>query len=190
MVVTQMTFQEIPCFKDKEFTQWWHCNYIDMWKRWIPKDIKKSLEIGSFEGMSAIWLMDYCPDIHVTCVDTFSPGFDDVTGEYEQRFERNVAEYGERVTKLKGRSADMLKKIYRQRFDLIYIDGDHTYEAVKKDAELAWPLLRRGGLLIFDDYNNDEFGVRQAVDEFLIATSGQPRCIMREPDDYQMCIEK
>lgn len=181
----------IPCFEGKEFTQYWHCNYIDMWKRWIPKDIKTALEIGSFEGMSAIWLMDYCPDVHITCIDTFSPGFDDVTGEYEGRFDRNIAEYSKRVRKAKGQSATILQTfIAEPRFDLIYIDGDHSYEAVKLDAQLAWPLLKEGGLMIFDDYNNDEFGVRQAVDQFFEIGWARDYEILREPDDYQMCIRK
>lgn len=182
-----MTFQEIPCFVGKEFTQWWHCNYIDMWRRWIPQDTKKALEIGSFEGMSAIWLMDYCPNVKISCVDIFGPAFDDITGEYEHRFDRNISEYEDRVTKLKGRSEDALKAIYRQRFDLIYIDGHHTYEAVKRDIELSWRLLKSGGLMIFDDYDNNDFGVRQAVDEFLYSTDVE---VLREDGDYQMAIRK
>ena len=33
------------------------------------------------------------------------------------------------------------------------IDGDHTYEGVKADFERYAPLVRRGGVIIFDDYN-------------------------------------
>lgn len=174
---------------DKEWTQYWHDNATGMWARWIdPTKHKRALEIGSFEGASAVWLLDMIPNLKITCIDTFESCFDDVTGKYEQRFDRNVAEYGKRVTKLKGRSTDVLKTFSsRKKFDLIYIDGDHTYEAVKKDAELAWPLLRSGGLLIFDDYNNDEFGVRQAVDEFLYCNDAK---ILREDGDYQMAVRK
>lgn len=178
----------IECLEGKEFTQWWHCNYLDMWQRWISKDIKRALEIGSFEGMSAIWLLDYVPGLKVTCVDTFCPGFDDVTGEYEQRFDRNVEEYGNRVTKIKGRSQDVLKTFSkRSKFDLIYIDGHHSYEAVKEDIALTWPLLKKGGMLIFDDYNNLEFGVKQAVDEFLKTVEVE---VLRKRNDYQMAIKK
>jgi predicted O-methyltransferase YrrM len=178
----------IPCLEGKEFTQWWHCNYLDMWQRWIPKDIKRALEIGSFEGMSAIWLLDYCPDAKITCIDVFGPAFDDITGEYEQRFDRNVAEYGKRVTKLKGKSHDCLATFSkRSKFDFIYIDGHHTYEAVKQDIALAWPLLKAGGLMIFDDYDNAAFGVRQAVDEFLVGLNIE---VLRKDGDYQMAIKK
>jgi predicted O-methyltransferase YrrM len=39
----------------------------------------------------------------------------------------------------------------QQRFDLIYIDGSHTYENVYQDSRLAWPLLRPGGHIVWDD---------------------------------------
>lgn len=35
--------------------------------------------------------------------------------------------------------------------DFLYIDGDHTYEGVKKDWELYSPLVRAGGLVVFHD---------------------------------------
>lgn len=180
--------------EDKEFTQWWHNNAIGMWERWIPMDVKKGLEIGSFEGASAVWLMDHRPELQLTCMDIFGPAFDDVTGEYEHRFERNVAEYGKRITKVKGKSNELLaskpwqQPTKRGTYDLIYIDGDHSYEGAKADAELAYPLLKKGGVMIFDDYNNDQFGVRRAVDEFLESVSGFE--VLREDGDYQMCIKR
>lgn len=175
--------------EDKEFTQFWHNNAIGMWERWIAADVKKGLEIGSFEGASAVWLMDHRPELQLTCVDIFGPAFDDVTGEYEQRFERNVAEYGDRITKLKGKSADVLKTLPRRKtYDLIYIDGDHSYEGALIDAQLAYPLLKKGGVLIFDDYDNAEFGVRRAVDEFLENADGFE--VLRQDGDYQMAIRR
>ncbi len=37
-------------------------------------------------------------------------------------------------------------------FNLIYIDGDHHSASVLEDAVLAFPLLKQGGALVFDDY--------------------------------------
>jgi len=160
-----------------------------MWERWIPANVKNGLEIGSFEGASAVWLMDHRPDLTLTCVDIFGPAFDDVTGEYEHRFERNVAEYGDRVIKLKGKSTDVLPTLpKRKTYDLIYIDGDHSYEGALYDAMNAYPLLKKGGVLIFDDYNNDQFGVRKAVDEFLETVTDFE--VLREDGDYQMAIKR
>ena len=41
-------------------------------------------------------------------------------------------------------------------FDYIYIDGEHTYEAVTKDLECWFPKLKNKGLLFGDDADNDD----------------------------------
>jgi predicted O-methyltransferase YrrM len=38
-----------------------------------------------------------------------------------------------------------------RRLDFLFIDGDHTYEGVKRDFELYSPLVRPGGLIAFHD---------------------------------------
>ena len=40
-----------------------------------------------------------------------------------------------------------------QKYDLIYIDGDHHAEAVYLDLVLSWEILKPGGILAGDDYN-------------------------------------
>jgi hypothetical protein len=56
-------------------------------------------------------------------------------------------------------------------FDWIYVDGDHSYEAVKSDLTAWFAKLRVGGWLAGDDYDwRDEKGdlsVKRAVDEFI-----------------------
>jgi cephalosporin hydroxylase len=37
------------------------------------------------------------------------------------------------------------------KLDFLFIDGDHTYDGVKKDFEMYSPLLRKGGLIAFHD---------------------------------------
>lgn len=41
---------------------------------------------------------------------------------------------------------------YENLYDFIYIDGSHTAKDVLTDACMAWPLLKQGGLMVFDDY--------------------------------------
>jgi hypothetical protein len=108
------------------------------------------LEIGSFEGHSACWLLDNiltAPTASIVCIDLFPPSF-------ERMFDRNIDASGSsaKVTKLKGRSEDVLRSLSGERFDAIYIDGSHEPGDVLDDATLSWPLLRSNGLLIFDDY--------------------------------------
>jgi hypothetical protein len=56
--------------------------------------------------------------------------------------------------------------------DFVYLDADHTYEAVKADIAAWWPKVRVGGTLGGHDYIGIErfgvtFGVIRAVDEFV-----------------------
>lgn len=51
--------------------------------------------------------------------------------------------------------------------DLIYVDGDHSHDAVLSDLRLYWPKLKVGGVLAGDDYENVHgWGVISAVDQF------------------------
>jgi len=55
--------------------------------------------------------------------------------------------------------------------DLVYIDGDHSYEFVSNDIRAWWPKIRPGGILSGHDYTpgnpqkDHVYGVIQAVDE-------------------------
>ena len=49
-------------------------------------------------------------------------------------------------------SLSKVKKILNNnKLDLLFIDGDHSYEGVKRDFELYSPLVRKGGIVIFHD---------------------------------------
>lgn len=72
------------------------------------------------------------------------------------------------------------------RFDFVFIDADHSYEAVRADISAWWPLLRANGWLMGHDYNLHEklkeSGVKRAVDEF-----GSARYLA--PQIFQACSE-
>jgi len=45
-----------------------------------------------------------------------------------------------------------LKKLLKnQKLDLLFIDGDHRYEGVKKDFEMYGPLVKKNGIIAFHD---------------------------------------
>lgn len=44
--------------------------------------------------------------------------------------------------------------------DLLYIDGAHDAPAVLQDFVLAWPMLRVGSVVIFDDYSPDKHSLK------------------------------
>lgn len=51
-------------------------------------------------------------------------------------------------------------------FDLVYIDANHAYDAVKADIVAFWRKLKPGGVMAFHDYLNHEYGVGKAVNEW------------------------
>ena len=79
---------------------------------------------------------------------------------------------------LRGYSHELLPLLEPHCLDAIYIDGDHSYEGVKRDLEIAQRLVKPGGLICGHDYemnpakteNCYDFGVKRAVDEFCAAT--------------------
>ena len=58
-------------------------------------------------------------------------------------------------------------------FDLIYIDGDHTYDVVKQDLNISYQKLKQGGWLWINDYtthdphHNVSYGVQKATNELI-----------------------
>jgi hypothetical protein len=60
------------------------------------------------------------------------------------------------VNLIKGYSNDVevIEKVKDKTFDLVYIDGDHSYKVCKEDMDNFMPLIKPGGFLIMDDAAN------------------------------------
>ena len=121
------------------------------------------LEIGSYEGRSAIWLAENIlthPDAQLYCIDPWLPmpnlPFDYVGAEARFDHNRSVCRNGYRIRKLKGTLRTSAFRFTDESLDLIYVDGSHEARDVITDFALAFPLLKPDGILIFDDYNWDE----------------------------------
>jgi predicted O-methyltransferase YrrM len=54
------------------------------------------------------------------------------------------------------------------RFDIIFVDGDHSYKGVKKDTINYLPLLKKRGLIIFHDVAEKTCGIKKWVDEMVL----------------------
>ena len=137
----------------------WFTVHIPVWDRLLAEfegRAARLLELGSFEGLSACFLLWRLPDAHLTCIESFDGYF--ATPELEQRFEGNVAVVdASRVRKLPGKTRDMLPRLIEERaaFDFVYVDASHFALDVIVDAALSWQLLVPGGLIVFDDYALD-----------------------------------
>lgn len=192
-------------FIGKEFSTDWTSGNYPTWCVTL-KDLRnvsaKILEIGSWEGRSAIFFLEYMPNSNITCIDTFSGGIENVAHPVqsqelpfvEQRFDRNLAAFGDRVKKIKGRSDVALGSMIpsENKYDLIYVDGSHERDAAMVDTLLAWQLLDSGGYLIWDDYGGggkspDSERVQSAIDVFLTWHSSELVLVHK---GYQIIIQK
>ena len=117
----------------------------------------KALEIGSWEGMSSLFILTELPKADLTCVDTWEGSDEqknqDVLKSIETHFDLNLEIYKNRLTKFKGTSFSFFNSCNeRAQFDLIYIDGSHYCDDVICDAIKGFEQLKVGGVMIFDDY--------------------------------------
>jgi hypothetical protein len=84
-----------------------------------------------------------------------------------ERF-RSAIERGQIEVK-RSRSLDAAASFGDETLDWVYIDGDHTFEAVRADLEAYHRTVKPGGLIAGDDYGLPGWwgdGVTRAVDEF------------------------
>lgn len=70
----------------------------------------------------------------------------------------------------KGYSHEIVPTFENDYFDLIFIDGNHQPEYVLEDGVIAFRKLKKGGIMIFDDYNYMGLDVtKRGIDAFLTA---------------------
>lgn len=125
-------------------------------------DAKVVLEIGTCKGYNADNL------IRDTKLDVLF-GIDLKLTEQAKTFSET---YKNKYFLFEGDSTKIYSWFKHVKFDLIYIDGGHSYEVVKQDLNNFYPLLRENGIFCGDDYNFATFddgevcGVIQAVNEF------------------------
>lgn len=63
------------------------------------------------------------------------------------------------------------EQISDESLDFVFIDANHSYEFVRDDLEFWYKKVKKGGYITGDDYDNTNFGVKKAVDEFSLKTN-------------------
>lgn len=112
------------------------------------------LETGVYQGGSALWFLDTLGP------QAFYIGIDDSVREEATD---NLA--NRRALLLYGDSKQVLPKLH-VTVDIAHIDGEHSYDGCFEDLVYIWSFLRSGGLLLVDDYDRADYGVKAAVDTF------------------------
>jgi tRNA G37 N-methylase Trm5 len=127
--------------------------------------------IGAGVGAASLSILEARTDAVIFSVDIMFPTQQPMyrPGERANLIEAGYWEQG-RVIQVWGDSA-IVGKHWPIKCDLLLIDGDHRYPAVKNDIQLWTKHVKPGGILALHDYcpqnKKPKAGVKQAVDEFI-----------------------
>ena len=124
------------------------------WNNLINKNFKEFsyLEIGSWEGNSALYILKNFKTKKVVCVDVWEDkNYEEIQLRNFNNFKNNMREFNGKYTFFKGTSDNFFLN-NKENFDIIYIDGSHEEVQVYKDIKNSWNVLNVDGIIICDDY--------------------------------------
>ncbi len=150
---------------DLKFADWdrdlgagsfWDLTAIVAITKWMDPAI--CFEIGTGHGRTTLHLaLNTRPDAQIHTLDITT---DEITG----CMIRDTA-VGSKITSWTGDSRTFDYSPWKNRVDLVYVDGSHEYEAVKADSETAFELVAKGGCILWDDFIPSWPGVTKALRE-------------------------
>lgn len=148
--------KNFPPFQgSKNFANGWFFDGEGEWYHNICKKIHNGniLEIGSFEGLSLSYIKD-------TIISNNNKIYS-VELYCRPRLLKNAKSWGINLICKSSKEASL--DFPDNFFDLIYIDGDHSYQSVKQDILLWIGKVKKKGIIAGHDYNWS--GVEKAVNE-------------------------
>ena len=128
------------------------------------------LEIGSYVGASACCFGAAIKSLgsgKVYCVDTWSnDAMTEGSRDTWRDFTTNTANYRDYIVPIRGFSTDVVEDVasHTRSLDLLFIDGDHSYEGVKADWSAYKRFLKPGAIVVFHDWGWAE-GVQRVIRE-------------------------
>jgi len=158
-------------------TSSWKELYYDVLPRVIrDQNIQTVLEVGVALGGHAEAILKNSEVRSYIGVDPYqlydpNDGFQIDVGRYGSfdylyRWVKDIRlkSFGKRARLIREKSTDAARQFEDESLDCIFIDGDHRYEAVLNDLRAWFPKLKKGHLMLGDDYWMKD--VAEAVDEF------------------------
>ena len=133
-------------FSNKWFYQ--NISYINFFFKDKKENINKILEIGSFEGQSALFFLKYFINARITCVDIWqnqNQNYKDIDfNDVEKNFDKNLEKYQERITKFRGSSNDFFEKNTVKDFDLIFVPTTKHHNACVQNGYKLNKIIKSG----------------------------------------------
>ena len=155
----------IDKISNKNFSNKWFLNNFEIFNYFLPENKNEKfnyLEIGCFEGLSSFYVLSQFKFVNAYFLDIWdepnknSKSLTDDFNKVEKLFDVNLSKFN--FTKIKDDSVISMRKLLRKNmnFDFIYIDGSHNGEDILSDAIEAFKILKKGGLIFFDDFLQHE----------------------------------
>jgi len=139
-------------------------------------NLKIGVEIGVAFGGQSEYLLANTPIERLFSIDPyrhFQTGYADAMNFRQSIFDvlhiktlKRLEPYGDRSVFIRELSQSASTRFFEKSLDFVYIDGNHSYTAVKQDIESWYPKIRSIGFMIGDDYTQYFPGLCQAVNEF------------------------
>ena len=163
----------------KDIPGWFDfADLYDQLIRLIPND-GAFVELGAWLGKSSAYLCDRAQlyenevgnKVNAYIVDHWQGSADELETTQRLATERDIyqmflANMGRRdFTAMRMDTAEASKQFADQSVDVVFVDAQHTYEAVHRDLTHWLPKVKKGGVIAGHDYYLD--GVRRAVHEVL-----------------------
>lgn len=182
--VTKKSLDIVQCISDAMESKTFHHHFHILYD--IPiENNGYYVEIGCYAGASAC-LMLQKEKINVISIDLGYPISEDVVKRNVKKFNVNNNNY--HYLKGNSQSSDMVNRLKQitQIIDLLYIDGDHSYQGVKNDFVLYESLVKPGGFIVFDDYNDIIYSadVKIAVDDIVSNLTNTYEIIGTIPNNF------
>lgn len=169
--------------KNFNFTHDWFSDNIDNSMKMLNLIFKGKqnniLEIGSHEGRSATWMLENLCDVEGSTFTSIDPYLEsdttcDVKSNTYQIFQDNIRQCDNysKFNQFVDYSGIILPQLLEKgkQYNIIYIDGSHTYADVMKDLLYSDKLLKPLGVMVIDDVGTNTNGyldLKRAFHEFM-----------------------
>jgi cephalosporin hydroxylase len=157
-------------------------NWPSLYKNMVDRfgDNSHFVEIGSFKGGSAAFMaveiINSGKNIKFDCIDLWSDFWDSDSKDLKnntiylnmyETFLNNIKPVSHIINPIRSDS-HLASSLYNDNsLNFVYIDANHHYDYIKKDLQLWYPKIKKGGIFAGHDFiNNKTCQVQQAVEEF------------------------
>lgn len=136
-------------------------------------NVQRGAEIGIWQGRLSYHLLQIFPTLMWIAVDPWvvysdksclnQVGMDQMYADVCEK----LSIFGQRVCISRTTSLQAVSLVSNLFLDMVYVDADHSYQAVKQDLQAWYPKIKQGGIISGHDYSSTrKRTVQRAVDEF------------------------